>query len=579
MPSNMINRFLLVTFFVLSNIVHAQSTGEIFGTVKDRNTQELLFSVTLQIEGTQIGAVTDVDGRFKIENIPPGSYNIRIGLLGYVSQTLYNIVVTTGNSNELNILLEPSSQELKEVNITATTFGKQLESPLSIQSLSAEEIRNNAGGNYDISKVIQALPGVGGTGGNAARNDLIIRGGAPSENVYYLDGVEVPQINHFSTQGSSGGPQGILNVSFIEDVSLSTSSFAAKYDNVLSSVLQIRQRDGNPEKAEGNVRLSSTELALSMEGPISKKTTYLASARRSYLQYFFQLIDLPIRPNYWDFQYKVTHKFNKKTSLTAIGLGAIDEFTFAVPKKSDATKEYIIRSYPTISQWNYTVGFTLKHLFENGYYNLTISRNMFNNKLDQFADADFGNESKRTFRSNSNEIENKLRLDVNKLIRNWKFSYGASFQYVKYDNDLFAKVANEVFDSNGTVISPAVFTGFNTAIEFIKYGAFGSVSKKMFQEKLSMTLGVRLDFNSFPVTEIYFEESFSPRFTASYSVSPQVNINATVGRYIKMPSYTVLGYRNSLGNLENSRAQNIICDHLAGGFEILPTSSLRITVE
>lgn len=579
MPSNMINRFLLVTFLVLSNIVHAQSTGEIFGTVKDRNTQELLFSVTLQIEGTQIGAVTDVDGRFKIENIPPGSYNIRIGLLGYVSQTLYNIVVTTGNSNELNILLEPSSQELKEVNITATTFGKQLESPLSIQSLSAEEIRNNAGGNYDISKVIQALPGVGGTGGNAARNDLIIRGGAPSENVYYLDGVEVPQINHFSTQGSSGGPQGILNVSFIEDVSLSTSSFAAKYDNVLSSVLQIRQRDGNPEKAEGNVRLSSTELALSMEGPISKKTTYLASARRSYLQYFFQLIDLPIRPNYWDFQYKVTHKFNKKTSLTAIGLGAIDEFTFAVPKKSDATKEYIIRSYPTINQWNYTVGFTLKHLFENGYYNLTISRNMFNNKLDQFADADFGNESKRTFRSNSNEIENKLRLDVNKLIRNWKFSYGASFQYVKYDNDLFAKVANEVFDSNGTVISPAVFTGFNTAIEFIKYGAFGSVSKKMFQEKLSMTLGVRLDFNSFPVTEIYFEESFSPRFTASYSVSPQVNINATVGRYIKMPSYTVLGYRNSLGNLENSRAQNIICDHLAGGLEILPTSSLRITVE
>jgi len=567
----MINRFLLVTFLVLSNIVHAQSTGEIFGTVKDRNTQELLFSVTLQIEGTQIGAVTDVDGRFKIENIPPGSYNIRIGLLGYVSQTLYNIVVTTGNSNELNILLEPSSQELKEVNITATTFGKQLESPLSIQSLSAEEIRNNAGGNYDISKVIQALPGVGGTGGNAARNDLIIRGGAPSENVYYLDGVEVPQINHFSTQGSSGGPQGILNVSFIEDVSLSTSSFAAKYDNVLSSVLQIRQRDGNPEKAEGNVRLSSTELALSMEGPISKKTTHLASARRSYLQYFFQLIDLPIRPNYWDFQYKVTHKFNKKTSLTAIGLGAIDEFTFAVPKKSDATKEYIIRSYPTINQWNYTVGFTLKHLFENGYYNLTISRNMFNNKLDQFADADFGNESKRTFRSNSNEIENKLRLDVNKLIRNWKFSYGASFQYVKYDNDLFAKVANEVFDSNGTVISPAVFTGFNTAIEFIKYGAFGSVSKKMFQEKLSMTLGVRLDFNSFPVTEIYFEESFSPRFTASYSVSPQVNINATVGRYIKMPSYTVLGYRNSLGNLENSRAQNIICDHLAGGFEILPT--------
>lgn len=579
MPAVMIFRILVITFFILTEPALAQNTGEIFGTVKDKNTQELLVGVTVQLEGTQIGAVTDIDGRFKIKEITPASYNIRVVYLGYVGQTLYNIVVTSGNSNELNIQLDPSSQDLKEVKITANTFGKKLESPLSIQSLSAEEIRNNAGGNYDISKVIQALPGVGGTGGNAARNDLIIRGGAPSENVYYLDGVEVPQINHFSTQGSSGGPQGILNVSFIEDVSLSTSSFAAKYDNALSSVLQIRQRDGNPEKNEGNIRLSSTELALSMEGPIDSKTTYLASARRSYLQYFFQLIDLPIRPNYWDFQYKVTHKFNNKTSLTAIGLGAIDEFTFAVPEESDATKEYIIRSYPTINQWNYTVGFTLKHLFENGYYNLTVSRNMFNNKLDQFADADFGNENKRTFRSNSNEIENKLRLDVNKIVNNWKFSYGASFQYVKYNNDLFAKVANEVLDFNEAVVSPAVFTGFNTAIDFIKYGAFGSISKKMFQEKLTMTLGVRLDFNSFATSDNYFGDCISPRFTAGYSITSKVNFNATIGRYLKLPSYTILGYRNSSGALANSRAKNILCDHLAGGFEFLPTSSLRLTVE
>ena len=158
--------------------------------------------------------------------------------------------------------------------------------------------------------------------------------------------------------------------------------------------MQIRQRDGNPEKMEGNIRLSSTELALSLEGPINKKTTYMLSARRSYLDFFFKLIDLPIRPNYWDFQYKVTHKINDKTTLTAIGLGAIDEFTFAVPKESDPTKEYIIRAYPSINQWNYTVGFTLKRLVENGYYNVTLSRNMFNNQLDQFEDADFGNESK-----------------------------------------------------------------------------------------------------------------------------------------------------------------------------------------
>jgi len=564
---------------LMANLSFAQKTGVIFGKVKDKNTQEALIGVTIQLEGTQLGAVSDIDGRFKISEIPTASYNIKANFLGYEAQTFYNIVVTSGNSSELNINLEPVSSKLKEVQITANTFGKRLESPLSIQSLTIEEIRNNPGGNYDISKVIQVLPGVGGTGGNAARNDLIVRGGAPSENVYYLDGVEVPQINHFSTQGSGGGPQGILNVSFIEDVSLSTSSFAAKYDNALSSILQIRQRDGNPEKMEGNIRLSSTEFALSLEGPINKKTTYMVSARRSYLDFFFKLIDLPIRPNYWDFQYKVTHKFNDKTSLTAIGLGAIDEFTFAVPKESDPTKEYIIRAYPTINQWNYTVGFTLKHLVRNGYYNVTLSRNMFNNQLDQFEDADFGNESKRTFGSVSNEIENKFRFDVNKFVDEWKFSYGVSAQYVKYNNDVFAKVANEVTDSTGAIVQPAVYSSFVTAIDFMKYGAFVSVNRKVLNEKLSLTLGLRADINSFSSTANGIKEVFSPRFSVSYALTPKVNINATIGRYNKIPAYTILGYKNGNGELVNSDVKNIVSDHIAGGLEFLPTPSLRITAE
>ncbi len=569
----------IIALILLSKLSFAQNTGVIFGSVKDKNTQEVLIGVTLQLEGTQLGAVTDLDGRFKISAIPPSSYNVKVNYLGFEPQTFYNIVVTSGNSSELNVELEAASSKLKEVQITANTFGKRLESPLSIQSLTIEEIRNSPGGNYDISKVIQVLPGVGGTGGNAARNDLIVRGGAPSENIYYLDGVEVPQINHFSTQGSSGGPQGILNVSFIEDVSLSTSSFAAKYENALSSIMQIRQRDGNPEKMEGNIRLSSTELALSLEGPINKKTTYMLSARRSYLDFFFKLIDLPIRPNYWDFQYKVTHKINDKTTLTAIGLGAIDEFTFAVPKESDPTKEYIIRAYPSINQWNYTVGFTLKRLVENGYYNVTLSRNMFNNQLDQFEDADFGNESKRTFKSVSNEIENKLRLDVNKFVNEWKFSYGLSSQYVKYNNDLFAKVANEVTDSVGGIVQPAVYTSFVTAIDFMKYGAFASVNKKVLNEKLSLTLGLRLDGNSYTASANGIKEIFSPRFSASYALTPKININATVGRYNKIPVYTILGYKNSAGELENSNVKNIISDHIAGGLEFLPSPSLRITAE
>jgi hypothetical protein len=200
--------------------------GTFIGTVKDKETQEAIVGAIVTIDGTTLGDQTDTGGKFRISNIKPGSYDLTVQYIGYSQARLFNLVASNGNANIVSIELERSSQ-LKEVVVKSYTYGKRSETPLSVQSLTAEEIKSNPGGNYDISRVIQALPGVGGTSGGAARNDLIIRGGAPNENVYYLDGVEVPQINHFSTQGASGGPQGILNISFIQDVTLSTSSFAS----------------------------------------------------------------------------------------------------------------------------------------------------------------------------------------------------------------------------------------------------------------------------------------------------------------------------------------------------------------
>jgi outer membrane receptor for ferrienterochelin and colicin len=552
--------------------------GTFIGTVKDKETQEAIVGAIVTIDGTTLGDQTDTGGKFRISNIKPGSYDLTVQYIGYSQARLFNLVASNGNANIVSIELERSSQ-LKEVVVKSYTYGKRSETPLSVQSLTAEEIKSNPGGNYDISRVIQALPGVGGTSGGAARNDLIIRGGAPNENVYYLDGVEVPQINHFSTQGASGGPQGILNISFIQDVTLSTSSFASKYDNALSSVLQFKQKDGNPDKLQSNFRLSSTEIAATLEGPINKKTTFLASTRRSYLQYFFQLIDLPIRPNFWDFQYKVTHKVDDKTTITAIGLGAIDKFSFAAPKNSDLEKEYIIRSLPTINQWNYTVGFTLKRLVKNGYYTVTASRNMFNNQLDKFEDADFGNESKRTFKSKSQEIENKLRLDVNKVSKGWKLNYGLSGQYVKYNNDLFNIVRKNITDSSGNILQPAISINYNSAIDFFKYGIFASVSRRVLNERLLLTAGVRTDMNNYTNDGNNPISALSPRASASYSVTERFNINASVGRYAKIPIYTILGYKDTAGNFVNNDNKYIICDHYVTGIEYLPTKSLRFTLE
>jgi hypothetical protein len=275
----------LILQLIFSTQGFSQGLGTITGKVIDKNSQEELIGATVILEGTTLGAQTDAEGKFIIKSIPPKSYNLIIQYVGYNPKTLFNIVVTTGNILTFNIELDPASQTLGEVVVQTRTFGKKTETPLSIQSLTAEEIKSNPGGNFDISRVIQALPGVGGnTGGAAFRNDIIIRGGGPNENVFYLDGIEIPVINHFATQGSSGGPQGILNVSFIQDVSLSSSSFGARIDNPLSSVFNFKQKDGNEERLQGNFRLSASEAAITLDGPLTKRTTFLASARRSYLQ-------------------------------------------------------------------------------------------------------------------------------------------------------------------------------------------------------------------------------------------------------------------------------------------------------
>lgn len=584
MKHHQLKKSFVITIYLLGIIcplfLHAQKTGNIIGVVKDKNTQETLVGVAAALEGTTLSAATDLDGKFKITGIAPGSYNLKLSFIGYQSQTIFNIVVTTGNDNILAVELEPATENLKEVTVTSNTFGKRTETPLSVQSLSAEEIKSNPGGNFDISKVVQALPGVSGTTGSASfRNDIIIRGGAPNENVYYLDGIEVPQINHFATQGSAGGPAGILNVSFIEDVTLSSSSFAAKYDNALSSVLQFKQRNGNPEKFQGNFRLSSTEIAGTLEGPLSKKTTFLASARRSYLQLLFEAIDLPIRPNYWDFQYKVNHQINSKTTLTAIGIGAIDEFNFGVPKNSDPSKEYVLRAFPTINQWTYTVGINLKRLINKGYYNIALSRNMFNNQLDQFEDAQANDESKRNLKSISQEIENKLRWDVNQFSGKWKFNYGLMAQYVKYNNNSFIRLRKELKDTLGNLIQPAVSFNFDSDIAFFRGGIFGSVSRRFFTDRLTATLGIRTDVNSFTNDGLNPLNAISPRLSLSYALTEKWNINASVGRYTKIPIYTVLGFKDNAGNFVNKDNKYILCDHYVAGLEYLPTSSMRITAE
>ncbi|WP_128543292.1 TonB-dependent receptor [Larkinella soli] len=568
----------------LSVVAYGQSpavvSGILTGTVRDKNTQELLVGVTVQVEGTTSGTVTDTEGRFRL-NLPVGSYRIRASYVGYQPVVKYNLAVTSGNVSEISFELAEEKQNLSEVVVKANRAVADvttLETPNSIQRLTTEEIKSNPGGNFDVSRVIQTLPGVGGSVGGL-RNDIVIRGGAPNENVFYLDGIEIPVINHFQTQGGTGGPQGILNVSFIEDVTLSSSSFDARYDNALASVFQFKQREGSRERLQGNLRLSATELALTGEGPLGPKTTFLASARRSYLQLLFQLIDQPIRPSYWDFQYKITHKINPKTTLTTLGVGAIDEFGFSIPSETTPEKEYTLRSVPFINQWNYTVGVAVRRLIERGYVNVALSRSAFNNAIDRYEDGRIGDAARQSLRTRSRETENKLRADFNQVFGDWKFSAGGVVQYVQFDNRFFSRIRNEVRDTTGAVVQPAVDVRSGTDLGFWRYGAFVQVNRSFLGDRLGVSAGLRADGNSFTTTGNDPGRTLSPRLALSYALTDRWNLNASVGRYYKIPVYTILGYRDETGRFANRDSRYIRSDHLVAGIEYLPSPTTRFTVE
>lgn len=571
---------LLVVLFYSISIAQPLQQGSLSGTIVDKNTQRPLVGATVLLNPYSKSTITDSTGAFRFIGLTPGTYNITISTLGYKPVTLNNVLITNGNINVISLDAEPVTNSLSDVTVTgrrATARAASIETPLSVQRMTIEEIKRNPGGNFDVSKVIQSLPGVGGgVGGGGFRNDIIIRGGAPNENVYYLDGIEIPVINHFGTQGSGGGPQGILNANFIEEVKLSSSAFDARYDNALSSVLQFKQKTGNDKKTQGNIILSATELALTADGPLSNKTTYLASVRRSYLQLLFQAIDLPIRPNYWDFQLKTTTKINPTTTLSFLGLGAIDEFRFAAPKKATPEKLYVINSNPSINQWNYTVGASLKKLTAKGFWNLAISRNTLNNTVEKYEDNENPTPATQTLYTDSRETENKLRFDVTSNTAGWKISYGAVLQYVDFVNRFENLYRKELRDQNGNIIQPEVRIKANSNVDFLRYGAFLQAGKKIWNERVALSAGVRLDANSLSNSESNPLQQLSPRISVSYAMAPKWNLNASVGSYYKLPSYTQLAFMGTLGKNPGNYIQST---HYTAGVEYIPSGSFRLTVE
>ena len=543
--------------------------GTVKGRVYSTKNNDPLEQATVRVLGSDLSARTDIKGSFVISGVNPGFIRLIVTMLGYETTTSAEVQVVGNQISFIDIALDEASTNLAEVVVRPRVRLKRAESPLSIQTLSLKQIEKSAGTNRDISKLVQRLPGVGATDLN--RNDLIVRGGGPSENVFYLDGIEIPVINHFATQGASGGIVGMINPDFVREIDFYTGAFPASRGNTLSSVMEIKQRDGDADRMRVNASVGASDAGLTIEGPLGSKSTFIASARQSYLQWLFKAMKLPVLPTYNDFQVKYNYRINAYNELSIVGIGAIDNMRLNTQLKTTGTEaqRYILGYLPEYKLWNYTVGAVYKHYGEGHIDNWILSRNMLRNSSVKHQDNDIA--LLKLSEYESDETENKLRYERVYTTLPFKFSFGAGLRYASYTNR-----SERVAYQSGQVVS----LSYDAQIKQLAYSAFAQASDEYLDKRLKLSLGLNLVGNTLNSTMSNPFPQLSPRLSASFALSGDVDLNANLGRYAMQPSYTSMGYRASDGTYVNKdRLRYIMSNQAVFGAEYHPGEYLRFSAE
>lgn len=568
-------RFLLVVLLFLP-VVAFNQTGVVKGKVVQAVNGLPIELAKVQIIDQQKGTFTNENGDFELTGLAPGVYSFKAVASGFKDLVINEISVTNSRTATIEFQMEDFIQDKEEIVIVAKQFTTKSESPNSLKTLNSTEIERLPGAGRDVSKVIAALPGVASRA--TFRNDIIIRGGSPGENKFYLDGIEVPNINHFATQGSSGGPVGLLNVNFIREVDFYSGAFPSNRANGLSSVLSFKQKDGNPDALITNFALGSSDAALTLDGPIGKKVDFILSARRSYLQFLFAALQLPILPAYNDFQYKVNVKVNKRNKVTFIGLGAIDVFKLNQKVNESVTdtsrleyNNYVLNNLPIQNQWNYTVGMNWQHSSKNSFQNIVLSRNMLNNSAYRYKNL-IETPENLLLDYKSFEAENKFRFEHTYTKNGWRFNTGLAYEYARYFNSTFNKI---------TIQGQPETIDFNSNVYMSKFALFSQLSKALLNEKMNVSLGLRTDFSNYAKSMSNPLDQLSPSLSVSYRLTEQWAINGNIARYHQLPSYTILGYRNAAGELANklNNVKYIRAEHFVLGTEYLTKTNSRFTLE
>ena len=528
--------------------------GIISGNIIDEVTNEGIPGVNIQILGTDRGVATNLDGEFKISNLEPGTYQIRVSAVGYATIIKSDIVVNTAKPTILLLKLISAAIELNGVTVKAGYFEKDPSSTGSVANLSYEEIRRSPGGFEDVVRALSILPGVAQA--NAGRNDLVVRGGAPSENLYIVGGFIVPNINHFGTQGAAGGPLSFINLDFVNETNFSSGGFSALYGDKLSSVLSIDLREGRKDRLGGKGTISASQFGFNLEGPLSGSGDFFMSVRRSYLDFIFNAAGFNFVPEYYDAITKFNYNLDSRNRLSLLFIGAFDKTKF---NNKDSEDLYSNSRILGSNQNSYLFGFSYRHLFNEGFFTLSLSRNFTD--YDSFQRDTLLNP---IFLNLSREGENEIKGDlVYKLSKDSELNFGASLKLIKFSADI--KLPNFI-TSFGEKLS---ITSLSDESRFTKSAMYTQYSTNLY-DGLRITAGIRGDYFDGISSKFYV----SPRFAAALMLDEVSTLNFSLGRYSQSPSYIWLIADPSNRNLSFVKVTQTVL-----GYERMLQEDIKMKVE
>ncbi len=558
----------LLSCAVSVNLYAQNERYTISGQVTDATTRRGVAYATVVVEEQPtLGGSADSLGRFAISGLKPGIYRFGAYSLGF-EPTVSSEYIISSNSAPVEIEMEPSATPIDTLVVVRSLFAPLVQSPVSIRRIGLQQIEKSAGANRDLSKVVLSYPGVAFSPASN-RNDLLVRGGSPSENRFYVDGFPIPNINHFSTQGASGGPVGLINADLVREIDFYSGSFPLYSSGALSSVLDIELRNGNPDEQNFKATLGASEVGLSGSGHLTERSDYIFSVRRSYLQFLFEVLGLPFLPDYYDALFKVRTRLSESDELNFLLIGALDDMTLN-QNTSTETGEYLLSYLPEIEQQTLSAGVSYRHFSGRNSSALYLSYSYVGDGNLKYMGNDSSSEDNLLLDLRAKEQQISLRNQNTNYFDNFTMRYGAELGYTTYGVDSYIKSYSEKV---GDIVNY-----YDANLGLVKWGAFAGGEYRHPNRRFSASAGLRFDGCDYSSRTAAFWRHLSPRAALSYALSDKFALNVGSGHYYQLPPLTALSYTEST-ELVNRDLSYIGVWETTLGADYTPRREIKLSVE